>query len=271
MTNLNPNFNGGIDIANDILAYIDESGDDGFKFDKGCTKWFAVSALVTNYAEIQRMNNTLVTFKNKYKSQTTTYSRLSFKNLSHNSRRDVLAMLSNHKYLSVHSVFYKPEIEPNDRICTYPSMYFVGVKNCIERLSWLAKKHNKKRVHILISSRATIKNDELSKYLFSYSVLAQKNLTYHEKIGQVSLNTEDNCPRLLFGDYCASAMRFCLEKTGEANMPESIYAEIFLKGKLFTSCHQQYKGVWNNGLKCTPNDQRYMEYAGILEEGTHEI
>ncbi len=46
--NINSSFDEKIDIENDLYAFIDESGDDGFDFTKqGVSKWFNVTAIIT--------------------------------------------------------------------------------------------------------------------------------------------------------------------------------------------------------------------------------
>jgi len=271
--NINPYYKiAKIDLKNDLVAYIDESGDEGFKFAKNCTKWFVTSAIALSFPESNEMLKALNGFASKYCSNKKINSHKSFKDLSHGKRKNVLGMLKNHNYLTVHSCFNKEKIDPNDTLTTYPSMYFVGIKNLIERLSWITKQYGKDRVHILISNRNSIPSANLSKYLFKWSVRAARNMTYLDKLGCVSLSTINNHPKLLLSDYTASSMFQCLEKTGEANIPEKVFFEIFLKGKLFSSNHSIYKGVLKNGFKCTPEECSDILYLDdILEEGTHKL
>lgn len=271
MENINPSYKEKkYNIESELFAYVDESGDEGFDFNN-TDKWFVVSALATTFNESNKMLQSLYAFNKKYKPRTTLISRLSLKYLNHSQRKNVLGMLNSHNYLTVHSAFYKPKIDPNDDLCTYPSMYFIGIKNIIERLSWLTQQFNKDRIHILISSRNHIKKEKLAEYLFEISIKAQKNLSYIDKIGRVSLSTPNNHKKLIFSDYTASSIFQCLEKRGEANIVESIYFEIFLKNKMFSSDHPKYKGVWRNGFKCTPDEMELIQHEGILEEGAHKL
>lgn len=268
MLNLNPGFIGKFDQSSDLLGYIDEAGDEGFNFSSACTKWFAVGGIILTPNESTNMSNSLSTCAAKH-FRTKSQNNWSFKDLTHQQRKSVLGSLAKHTYLGFGSVFHKPDIEPNDPLCTYPSMYFVGIKNVIERMSWAAAQLNKRRVHIMISTRNGIAAVNLKTYLFTNSIIAKRNLSYQDKIGVVSLGTPQVNPRLLFADYAASSLFQCLEKTSEANIPDTIFSDIYLKGRMYRSSHTGHEGVWSNGVKCTPGDKTLIEYGGILEEGSH--
>lgn len=268
MRNLNDNFSGGLDITQDLFAYIDESGDDGFKFDRGCSNWFVVGGCVTTANEMDLMIGDIKAFSSKH-AQGKAVTRCSFKHLTHTQRRNVLGSLKGRNYQTVCSAFYKRHIDPSDAMCTYPSMYFVGIKNIVERLSWVTKQLKKRKVHILISNRGSISSDNLKEYLFVNSKIAQKNMTYFDKIGFVGISTENNHEKLIFGDYVASCMYQALEVKDDSGTPQTDYAQIFLKNKMFSSVHPTYGGVWRNGLKVTPDNKDLIFDDSILQEGTH--
>ncbi len=270
ITNINPKYDGKIDLEEDLVAYIDESGDEGFDFTTKCSKWFVVGGVVTTFNESNNMLQSIKDYIAKHNPQKS-INKMSFKELGHNQRKDVLTMVARNNYLGVCSVFYKPKIDPKDPMCTYPSMYFVAVKNLIERLSWIPQQFNKRRVHVIISNRNSIPVVNLKTYLFTNSVVADKNLTYFNKLGLVGLSTPQRINKLLLADYASASIFQCLEKTGEANIAEPIYFDLYLKKKLYSSNHSKYHGVWNNGFKCTPGDKDLIEHSGILEEGSHKL
>lgn len=274
MQNINPNWNGAIDTTKDLVAYIDESGDDGFDFSKGCTQWFVASSIISTHENSNILFDKIKEF-NAEKLPQRKFSKISFKDLSHSQRRVVLGYLknANANYLSINSAFYKPSINKDDPMCTYPSMYFIGIKNLIERISWLTSQYNKRCAHILISNRNKIKIEELREYLFVTSLAAGKNMAYTNSIGCVSLSSIENHPKLLLSDYSASTIFQALElKNDNSGVPETAYFDIFLKNKLYSSNHKNYSGVWRNGLKCTPDSQDLLyNKSGILEEGSHKL
>lgn len=268
MVNLNPNFSGNFE-DNDLLAYIDEAGDEGFTFERKCTKWFLVSSIVLTLNESVAMLNTFNTFRNRY-CPTRNLNKCTFKDFGERDRKNLLKMLAKHNYLTVHASFYKPDIDPKNIMCTYPSMYFIGILDVLERLTWLTKQFGKRRVHVLISNRNSISSQNLKEYLFTKSIRANANLWYEERIGKVSLSTPSNHAKLLFGDYSASSMFQTLEETEEGAYEET-YFNLFLHQKLYVSNHAKHGGVWNNGFKCTPDEKSLLKNSGILEEGAHTL
>jgi hypothetical protein len=267
MDNLNPYFDGIRIAETDLFAFIDESGTECFNTVLS-EEWFNVSAIVLKFNTSNLMINTIKSFRDKYRKGSPLH-KLSFKDLKHSQRKNLLGMLCNNNYLTIHSSFYKPLLNPNDY--TYPNMYFIGIKNVVERLSWLTNQFNFNRVHIVISNKDHTKSENLKDYLFTKSVKADKNLMLMSKIGIVNLNTIGNQLRLLLADYTASSMWHCLEKTSLAKIIENVYFDIFLKTKLFSSNYRKYSGIWSNGFKCIPNNKNLITHNDILKEGSHKL
>lgn len=267
-TNINPNYKDKIDESKDLYAFIDESGDEGFDFEKS-TKWFNVSAIMIKPHIAKQMLNFLKKYKNK-KYPTKKMHRLDSKHLKHNVKKDIFNTLNEYDFLTTHSIFYKPKIDPRDRLVTYPSMYYVGLKNVLERISWATKQFNFRRAHVLISNRCSIKKEDVSSYLFEKSISANKNLFYLNKIGIVSLVNFNKKNHLLLADYVAYTTRVALEEQGNPPKADPYYFNWLQKDKLFSSDHDIYSGVWSNGLKCTPNDKSLIQQSGILDEGSHK-
>jgi hypothetical protein len=270
-SNLNISFTDKIDLKNDLFAFIDESGDDGFDFsNKGASRWFNVSAFIAKPDSVNEMVADIEKYRETYLPQKT-IEKMSSKDLKHNHKKGIFLTLSKYDFITTHSLFYKPDINPHDRLVVYPSMYFVGIKNVIERITWCVKQSGKRIAHVLISNRNNIKSLELQNYLFKYSFVASKNLCYLEKLGIVKLTNFNLRPQLLLADYSAYTLRFVFEEIGNPPAPEPYYYEMFQKGKLFYSEHPKYTGVWGNGLKVTPNDHSLIHNGDILNEGTHKI
>lgn len=255
INNLNGSFKGKIDIEKDLFAVIDESGDEGFEFEKsGVTKWFNVSALMATQQTMNEMVEYIRNYRIKRNLQRD-IPKMSAKELTHTQRKDLFLGLSKYKFLVTHSLFHKPSIDPRDRMATYPSMYFIGVKNVLERITWCAKQSGKQRVHILISNRNSIKAEDLKRYLFETSVKVNNNLAYREKIGIVRLSNIGLMPQLLLADYAAFSLRLAFEETGNPPCNEPYYFDWYQKGKLYSSKHTHYSGVWGNGLKLVPGNK----------------
>lgn len=270
-SNFNPHFNGSINESTDAYAFIDESGDEGFDFTKdGVTKWFNVSAIMMRPATARQMIQYIKQYRDK-KCPTKELHRMDSKELNHNRKKDLFNGLSTYKFVTTHSLFYKPNIDPKDNLLTYPSMYFVGVKNVIERISWATKQFGINRTHILISNRSSIKKIEMKRYLFHNSVVANRNLFYTNKLGIIKLVNFDSKPYLLLADYAAYTLRVAVEEQGDPPKADPYYFDWFQKSKLFSSTHEKFNGVWRCGIKCTPDDKSLIQHSGILDEGSHKF
>jgi hypothetical protein len=270
ITNLNSAFNGKIDFGNDLYAYIDESGDEGFDFNKnGVSKWFNVSALIASPNICNDMVDHIKRYRDTRLSQRS-LERMSAKELRHSNRKDLFLGLSKYKFLKIHSLFYKPGIDPSDRLVTYPSMYFVGVKNVLERISWCTKQYNKNRAHVTISNRNSIKSEVLKTYLFKTSFKANTNLAYPEKLGNIKLCNFDHISQLLLADYSAFSLRLAFEETGNPPCSEPYYFQWFQQGKLYKSAHNKFGGIWSNGIKIIPSTEEFKEKCDILNEGSRK-
>ena len=270
-SNINPNYSENIDVEKDLYAYIDESGDECFDFSKsGASKWFNVSAIITTPAIFYQMIDEIKEYHSS-KNLQRALQNMSSKELKHKQKKDVYNSLNPYSFITIHSLFYKPEIDPSDNLVVYPSMYFVGIKNVIERITWCVQQCGKRRGHVLISNRNRIKSDDLAEYLFRNSVLANRNLYYENRLGIVALSNFGSRIQFLFADYSAYTLRFVFEENGTPPRSEPYYFDMFQRGKLFYSEHPKYTGVLNNGLKVTPSTLQIINNSDIWNEGSHKI
>lgn len=269
--NINIEYTGGINEQTDLVGFIDESGDEGFDFTKdGVTDWFNVSALICRPTVARSMVNYIRDYISKSKL-TRPLHKMTFKQLRHETRRDLSAGLNRYKFLTTHSIFFKRKINLKNNLVRYPSMYFVGIKNVIERMTWCASQYKCSRIHIIISNRNAIRVTDLQTYLFVNSVNAKKNLWYKDRLGIVKLANFNQRPQLLLADYAAYTLRAALEKTGDPLVIQPWYFDLFQKGKLYSSNHKKWKGIWRCGIKCTPDDKSLIQHGGILDEGSHQV
>ena len=267
-SNLNSAFTGKIDIDHDLYAYIDESGVECFDFKKvGVSKWFNVSAFISKPNVVNQMVEYIDNYRQKRCIQKK-IERMTAKELQHLQRKDLFIGLSRYNFITSHSLFYKPKIDPKDRLVTYPSMYFVGVKNVIERITWCTKQHVKRKTHVIISNRNNIKAQEIKDYLFDRAIT---KLYYPERLGIVKLCNIDQNYKLLLADYSAFSLRMALEESGDPPATEPYYFDWFQKGKLYSSNYGEYTGIWRNGLKLYPADKTLITKSDILDEGSHKL
>ncbi len=252
---------GDIVQKDNLVAFIDESGDDCFDTEKvGVSKWFNVSAVVTKPIIADQMLQYVENFNHK------PLKNMSSKDLSHTQRKDLFSGLTKFSYKTIHSVFYKPEIGQAYKMNLYPNMYLIGLQNVIERITWCTKQFKRKLVNIFISSRNKVREEQIKNYIFNPSFRNSSSLYYPERIGAVNyLKTEEEF-KLLFADYSAFTLNSAIENRGNPACPDPQYFKWFQKGHLYSSTHPKYGGVWGNGLKLVPDYSNIIEQNEILQE-----
>lgn len=252
-----------IDQENDLVAYIDEAGDEGFNSES--SRWFVVGCVVLKYGEYLKARANLDQFK---VDSGRLWKNIHFKSLQHNKRKDLCAYIAKSEYGVIISCFSKFDLSKEEKyLSSYPSMYFVGVKNILERVSWYTQQHKAPKVHIMIGNRNQVKAENLKKYLFETSKNAKKNHSYYDHIGNVVVGNQEEYG-IKLADCITSSVFQLLEPYGVAQQGDRTYYDLCIKGKLYSSNHNKYGGIWSNGLKCTPQNRSLIDSIdlGILTE-----
>lgn len=253
-----------IDKSRDLLAFVDEAGDEGFN-DKSC-KWFVVGAILLTYKQYQQASSKLQEFA---KQRSITPNKIHFADLPHNKKRDLCAYLSETDYSLVYSAFSKFEFSESEKaLSTYPNMYFVGINNVIERGTWLCKQYGFRKVHFAIANRNKVKIERLDSYLFN-SMNANKFHHYPNYLGKLVIANNSHLG-VKCADIVTSSMFQALEPTGRPNIGDDSYLKLCIadKNRLFKSTNPTYSGIWCNGFKCTPSKNTLVNtiHNGILTE-----
>ncbi len=252
-----------IDQSNDLVAYIDEAGDEGLNSQS--SKFFVVGCVVMQHKEFIQTRNNLDLFQKQINRQ---WKNIHFKSLQHNRRKDLCAYIAKSEYKVICSCFSKFELSQEEKyLCLYPSMYFVGIKNVIERVSWYTQQVTTGKVHIMIANRNKVSSNNLQYYLFETSKNANKNLTYYNRLGNIVVGGQEEYG-IKVADCITSSIFQLIEPQGIAQQGDSSYSEICLKGRFYSSNHSKYGGIWNNGIRCTPRESALIKPAisGILTE-----
>lgn len=155
-----------------FVAYIDESGDEGFTFrpdGSGSSRWLVLSALV-----MRKENDGLVV-------QTARQARellrkppkhaLHFRDLKHEQRVALARLIGQMPSRSVSVLIHKPSIpEPEIFQQEAYALYRYASRMLLERVSWLCRDHRKKgmgdgRVGLIYSNRSAMSYEDLRTYL----------------------------------------------------------------------------------------------------------
>lgn len=250
-----------------FVAYIDESGDEGFVFSKGSSEWFILSAaIIRKHIELDTVK---LVDEVRIKLNKPPKTPLHFRNIKHGQRLPYIHLISQAPLRIISVLIHKPSIIKPEIFLKGYRLYFYAVRLLIERISWLCRDHYIESVHpgdgfaeLIFSNRTSISYDEMKDYL---GLLQSKTEHLNVKIscGHVDLNNIKALPSakrmgLQIADAIASSFFFGVEKSGYGFI-EDRYARML---KPIVYCYnKQYLGY---GLKFFP-----VDLDKIIEEHEH--
>jgi hypothetical protein len=236
------------------ICFIDESGDEGFKFGSGSSEWFIVSGLVIQKNKLLALENALSDIKQKL--NWAVEKHLHWNKLHHIEKNLVCNDLLKLPIKSVSVAVHKPSIVEFEKFSERYRLYYYTCRYLLERVSWIARdthrirQENNHKLLTIFSNRAGMSYKELRDYLD----LLEKTSTFKDiRIAWDFLDKElvkvyrpNQFAGLQFADAIAGATYNALETINQKATKPNYLANI--KPKLY--CHQgQYLGY---GLKIAP-------------------
>lgn len=155
-----------------FVAYVDESGDEGFKFlpnEQGSSRWFVLSALVVrkeNDMQIVQLAKQAREILNKEPKKP-----LHFRELRHEQRVPLARLIGSAPVRTVSVLVHKPSIpEPEIFQQQAYALYRYATRLLVERVSWLCRDakrtgHGNGFVEMVFSNRSAMSYDDLRGYL----------------------------------------------------------------------------------------------------------
>ena len=155
-----------------FVAYVDESGDEGFKFlpnEQGSSRWFVLSAMVirseNDLQVVQLARQARELLKKDAKKA------LHFRHLKHEQRVPLARLIGNAPVRTVSVMVHKPSIsEPEVFQHQAHALYHYATRLLVERVSWLCRDHHRTgqgdgTVEMIFSNRSAMSYDDLRGYL----------------------------------------------------------------------------------------------------------
>jgi hypothetical protein len=238
-------------------VYIDESGDEGFKFDQpggGSSRWFVLAAVVT------REEHDLPTVKlvDRVRQRLNKPARavLHFRKLRHEHRLPFVYEISKGRLRAVSVLIHKPSIlEPEKFVCEPHLLYRYATRYLLERVSWLCRDHRRDPndvAKILFSKRSCMSYDDIRAYLHR---LKDRTNEFGVRIdwstidaAKIEARTHDSLMGLQIADAIASSFYMACELSPQG-FNEPRYAQM-LKPVLY----RHEKQAIGYGLKFWPRD-----------------
>lgn len=152
------------------VVYIDESGDEGFRFDKGSPHWFVVSAVVTQKStDLDTVK--LVDHVRENVLNRTDHNPLHFRKLKHEHRVPFLHEIAQADLKALLVLIHKPSIRNVEIFQQKNRMYFYAARLLLERVSWYCRDHQTNKTpgdgsaEIIFSNRGGMKYEEFRQYM----------------------------------------------------------------------------------------------------------
>lgn len=154
----------------DFRVYVDEAGDEGFKFlpnHSGSSRWFVLTAVVIRTArdsELLKLARDVRTLLRKDAKHP-----LHFRHLRHEQRVPFVRRIGLCALRHVSVLIYKPSIaDPKAFQQNAYSLYRYATRLLVERVSWLCRDNaedGRSRAELIFSNRSAMSYDQLREYL----------------------------------------------------------------------------------------------------------
>lgn len=244
-----------------FVAYIDESGDEGFKFEAGSSHWFVLSALILRKSQDLEMVGQVAKIRQLLGKPEK--HALHFRNLNHDQRVAFVNEIAKTDYRAISVVVHKPSFANPATFKSAYRLYHYAVRFLLERIGWYCRDNQpfpcegNGTVDLVFSNRRRMSYEAIRNYL--ELLLANAKIEYegepvtdirlvHSVIrpDQISAPVANSRAGLQLADAIASSCYYGLEKS-KYNTIEPRYA-ITIKPVIY--CR---KGNYlSYGFKCFP-------------------
>ncbi len=238
-------------------VYIDESGDEGFKFDqpgKGSSRWFVLSAVVTRAVDdletVKLVDDVRATLNKPPREP------LHFRRLKHEHRLPYVDAIGKARLRAVNLMIHKPSIlEPEKFIAEPHLLYRYATRYLLERVSWLcrdARRSSTETARVVFSNRSCMSYDEIRNYL---QRLKDRTNEFGVRIDwsvldpqRIEARAHDSLMGLQIADAVASSFYMACELTPQG------YNEPRYAGMLRDVLYRHDRQCLGYGLKFWPRD-----------------
>jgi len=254
-------------VAASFRAYIDESGDEGFKFrntnnEQASSDWFVLAAFVTRKKTDIETVKTVDNIRGEFKLHPRKH--IHWKKLKHPQKVRYSQIMAGLQTRVVGVCVHKPSLLEPEKFRERYRLYFYAVRYLIERISWLARdRHNSSKwggdgaVELLFSNRQGMSYDEMRKYL---RLLERQKNTGHDiriefdriPIDRLRTQTPGKSMGLQLADAAAGAFFNALERNNFGNT-EPRYLNM-----ISPVLYRHERNIQGYGLKIVPREAKQI-------------
>lgn len=147
-------------------AYIDESGDEGFKWyadGTGASKWLVLAAMIVRKENFRPVLDTVDEIRARLAMATNKVLHWKDKK-DHAVRKYICQRMSDAPVTLSYVAVNKQRLTATQKLKKPPALYFYATRYLVERISWFAAE-NGGRVDLIFENRASLSYDDLNDYI----------------------------------------------------------------------------------------------------------
>ena len=151
-----------------FIVYLDESGDEGFSFERGSSNWFILSAIIMRKEKdietVKLIDRVRILLKKPDKKP------LHFRDLKHEQKIPFLDEIAKADLRAISVLVDKPLIKEPEKFQERYRLYFYSVRFVLERVSWYCRDQKRPQgpgdgsAKIIFSNRSGMSYPEMKDY-----------------------------------------------------------------------------------------------------------
>ncbi|MEI8172499.1 MAG: DUF3800 domain-containing protein [Deltaproteobacteria bacterium] len=263
-----------------FVAHIDESGDEGFKFERNSSRWFVLGAAVfrrKDELEQVKLIDEVRAEVNRVQTETGSGKRfadkqpLHFRDLKHDQRRYLSEHIAKAEAHVLGVLMDKTRLTSPENFQSGTKLYFYMVRLLIERISWLCRDSMRINdpgdgsVRLVFSNRSSLDYANLQRYLehleenrIAFDYNAAPGIVFPDEI---ETHTSGKRLGLQVADAVASSLFYAVNPNAYG-MTEDAYLRI-----LWRVLYRRQGSPWGYGIKIMPREAEEARRAGQILKG----
>ncbi len=257
-----------------FVAFIDESGDEGFKFEHGSSEWFVLSAVLMHTVEELATVKLVDGVRDRINQLRQPQHRipdkksLHFRDFGHDQRKFYAESIARSTVRTITVMVNKRELTNPEKFVSDSRLYKYAVRLLVERASWYCREHRRRddpgdgSLKLVFSNRAALDYEDLAAYL-GYLESNRVALDYRAEPGivrpeELCTYTSGKRMGLQIADAVASSYFFAVEKS-QFGFTEESYAKLLL-----SRAYRHEGQLWGYGIKIAPRETEERRRNGAL-------
>jgi len=244
-------------------VYIDEAGDEGFKFRdnlavQSSSDWFVLSAFITRKASDIETVKVIDRIRQDFGLEPKKH--IHWKDLKHPQKVRYCQIIAGQKARIITVSVHKPSLMEPETFRERYRLYFYAVRYLLERVSWFVRDHHNPQKHggdgfaeIIFSNRQGMPYDEMKEYLRRLDKQRESGADVRIDLQRLPLDkittlTPGRCMGLQLADAAAGALFNALERDRYGNTEPRYVRE------LMPVLYRHDERITGYGLKIIPRE-----------------